>query len=66
MERAQSLGLRSGTGGNGVIPFFLSFFPFCHSHICYLSVGMKESGGGAPPSSQLAQRRRGYQGPVIP
>jgi len=25
MERAQGSGLRSGSGGNGVIPFFLSF-----------------------------------------
>jgi len=65
MERAQGLGLRSSTGGNGVIPFFLSFFPFCLSLIFHLSAGTKGSGGGAPPSSQLARRRRGYQGPVI-
>jgi len=26
-----------------------------------LSAGMKGSGGGAPPSSRLARRRRGYQ-----
>ena len=40
MERAQGLRLRSGIGGNGVIPFslFLSFFLlFCLSFIFHLS-----------------------------
>jgi len=64
MERAQGLGLGGGAGGNGVILFFLSF-PFCLSLIFHLSAGTKGSGGGAPPSSRLARRRRGYQGPVI-
>ena len=50
--------------------FFLSFFllfrlAFCLSPMFRLSVGTKGSGGGAPPFSRLAQRRRGYQGPVI-
>ena len=45
MEQAQGLGLRSGAGGNGVIPFFLSF-PFCLSLIFHLSAGTKGSGGG--------------------
>jgi len=51
--------------------FFLSFvlfsfrLAFCLSLIFHLSAGTKGSGGGAPPSIRLAQRRRGYQGPVI-
>jgi len=46
--------------------FLLSFLlAFCPSLIFHLSAGTKGSGGGAPPSSRLARRRRGYQGPVI-
>ena len=72
MERAQGLGLGGGAGGNGIIllslSFFLCFFlscPFCLSLTFHLSAGTKGSGGGAPPSSRLTRRRRGYQGPVI-
>jgi len=45
MERAQGLGLRSGTGGNGVIPFFLSFVSVWSFFIFHLSAGTKGSGG---------------------
>jgi hypothetical protein len=40
---------------------FVSFL-FCSglSFSVHLSAGMKGRGGGAPPSSRLARRRRGY------
>jgi len=57
----------AGSGGSGRIPSFLFFsFPFCSGlggsivYSFHLSAGMKGSGGGAPPSSRLARRRRGY------
>ena len=42
-----------------------SVFGLSFSVSIHLSAGMKGSGGGAPPSSRLARRRRGYLGPVI-
>jgi len=55
----------AGSGGSRHISLrFLSLsFPFCSglSLSFHLSAGMRGSGGGAPPSSRLAQRRRGYQ-----
>jgi len=66
MERAHGLGLRSGIGRNRIIPFslFLSFFRCVSlsSFIFHSSAGTKGSGGGAPPSSRLARRRRGFSG----
>jgi len=68
------LGLRAwGSGaalaGMGLYhSFFLSFFLSFPVHLSltfHLSAGTKGSGGGAPLSSRLARRRRGYQGPVI-
>ena len=43
--------------------FLCLSFPFCSglSLSFHLSAGMKGNGGGAPPSSRLARRRRGYQ-----
>ena len=39
---------------------FVCFSVFGVSFSFHLSAGMKGSGGGAPPSSRLAWRRRGY------
>jgi len=48
-ERAQGLGLRSGIGGNGVIPFFLSVFPSFFLSVFFLSFicqrGRRVAGG---------------------
>jgi len=41
------------------------FSVFGLSFSFHLSAGMKGSGEGAPPSSRLARRRRGFLGPVI-
>jgi len=46
----------------------LSFILSCHlclSLTFHLTAGTKGSGGGAAPSSRLARRQRGYQGPGI-
>jgi len=41
-------------------------FGFCSIfQLSHISVGMKGSWGGAPPSSRLARRRRGFLGSVI-
>ena len=68
MEQAQRLTRVRGAAAAGIdlcVFSFFSFlsFPFCSglSLSCHLSAGMKGSGGGAPPSSRLARRRRGYQ-----
>jgi len=58
----------AGSGGSGHRSLRVSFFSFLSFPFCsglslsfHLSAGMKGSGGGAPPSSRLARRRRGYQ-----
>jgi len=64
---------RGGRRQWGFISVRFSSFPFlslCSVHFCfcfcsisqlsYISAGMEGSGGGAPPSSRLARRRRGY------
>ena len=68
MEQAQRLTQVRGAAAAGIyLCFFFSFlflsFPLCSglSLSFHLSAGMKSSGGGAPPSSRLARRRRGYQ-----
>jgi len=65
MERAQGLGLRSGIGGNGVIPFFLSFFlsVFLLSFICQR--GRRVAGGELRHLAGSPGGGGGYQGPVI-
>jgi len=62
--KSVTCGERAGSGGRGHISSL--FFSFC-LFLCFglsfsfhLSAGMKGSGGGAPPSSRLARRRRGY------
>jgi len=63
MEQAQRLTQVRGAAAVGV--YLLFSFPFCSGSglsfsFFHLSAGMKGSGGGAPPSSRLARRRRGY------
>jgi len=70
MEPAQGLGLRSGIGGNGIIPFspafflsfFLSFF-YLLSFICQR--GRRVAGGELRHLAGSPGGRGDYQGPVI-
>jgi len=62
MEQAQRLTQARGAAAVGFI-CVLFFFHFCSFYLSFnfhLSAGMKGSGGGAPPSSRLVRRRRGY------
>jgi len=54
IERAQRLTQVRGEAATGL---YISFYLL--SFIFHLSAGTKGSGGGAPPSSRLARRRRG-------
>jgi len=66
-EVAAGSGLRAwGSGAAGAVAgfdlslfFFLSVFLSLFQFVSHLSMGTKGSGGGAPPSSRLARRRRG-------
>jgi len=66
MKQAQRLTHVRGAAAVGVYLLFSSLlFSFLFwfglsPSLFHLSAGMKGSGGGAPPSSPLAQRRRGY------
>ena len=57
-EVAVGSGLRAqGSGAAGAVTGL--YLSFCLSFIFHLSTGTKGSGGGAPPSSRFARRRRG-------
>ena len=60
MEQAQRLAQVRGAAAVDLYPFFSFLFFSVLSLNFHLSAGMKGSGGGAPPSSRLARRRRGY------
>jgi len=70
MEQAQRLTQVQGAAAVGFISVLFCSFPFLSFfsvHFCsilslnfHMSAGMKDSGGGAPPSSRLARRQRGY------
>ena len=69
MEQAQRLTQMRGAAAVGFLSVLFFSYPFLSffSFLFYLSTlnfhllaWMKGSGGGAPPSSRLARRRRGY------
>jgi len=64
-SRLRVCGSREALSAPGLYHSFFLSFPFCLSVIIHLSAEVKGRGSGALPSSRLAQRWRGYQGPVI-
>jgi len=60
MELAQRMTQVRGAAAVGLYLFFSFLFCSGISFSIHLSAGMKGSGGGAPPSSRLARRRRGF------